>query len=679
MKEVAIFYRDRINQPAIMHLQDNFYNVFGDFINITNYYTNEIPDGKKIVADVYILCYEESLRDLFGHVDDFSRVVIMTRSFRQKYLKPVIDLPAGTGVLVVNDSKESILQTIYMIYELGIGHLRLIPFEKSVAAAHGYDHIDTAIVTHDSEHLVPDFIKNVINIHNREVSFETFHKVMDILGLENTIVRSNLLRKIKEDIDSGERFINSYMSSFLKDRMLNDVADESSLAIVLLDLKNRIHYINEKAYGIFGLDQGQFFPVETVLPEKLSGGDVFDNEIITYKDVNYLAERSNISLLDEPIGFYITFQNENDLRESENKLSRKLRQTGFYARYSFSDIIHCSLAMDSCIRIAKKAASSDYTVLIRGESGTGKELLAQSIHNYSPRKSYRFVAVNCAAIPESLLESELFGYEEGSFTGAHKGGKPGLFENASHGTIFLDEIGDISPNLQTRLLRVIQEKQIMRVGSGKIIDIDTRIIAATNADLEARVAKGDFREDLFYRLNVIPLSIAPLRRRKDDILPLLKVFLGKRFQDLTPSDHAGLLAYNWPGNVRELENAASYYRTMGQLPDYILRAAGVQPSEDIFAERPEAESHDDGAAETDPDDLKITVLKIIAACSSAYSGIGRGKIMEELSARGLSAGEGVLKRCLSELKTSGLIESGSGRGGSHLTEKGAAALEKEKS
>ena len=385
----------------------------------------------------------------------------MTRSFRQKYLKPVIDLPAGTGVLVVNDSKESILQTIYMIYELGIGHLRLIPFEKSVAAAHGYDHIDTAIVTRDSEHLVPDFIKNVINIHNREVSFETFHKVMDILGLENTIVRSNLLRKIKEDIDSGERFINSYMSSFLKDRMLNDVADESSLAIVLLDLKNRIHYINEKAYGIFGLDQGQFFPVvETVLPEKAFG-----------RRPSLIMRSSPIKTLttSPKDRIYLFWTNQSDFTshfrmrticaKAKNKLSRKLRQTGFYARYSFSDIIHCSQAMDSCIRIAKKAASSDYTVLIRGESGTGKELLAQSIHNYSPRKKLSFCSRQLRRHTGiSAGRSELFGYEEGSFTGAHKGGKPGLFENASHGTIFLDEIGDISPNLQTRLLRVYTGK-----------------------------------------------------------------------------------------------------------------------------------------------------------------------------------------------------------------------------
>lgn len=149
--------------------------------------------------------------------------------------------------------------------------------------------------------------------------------------------------------------------------------------------------------------------------------------------------------------------------------------------------------MKQCIKVAKKVASSDYTILIRGDSGTGKELLAQSIHNYSTRKNYPFVAVNCAAIPENLLESELFGYEEGSFTGAKKSGKIGLFEHAHHGTIFLDEIGDISPSLQTRLLRVIQEKQIMRVGSDKLINIDARIIAATNADLEQRVNDGRFR------------------------------------------------------------------------------------------------------------------------------------------------------------------------------------------
>ena len=569
MKEVAIFYRDRENPEAIKHLEDNFYDVLGGYIHITNYYTNEFEPGQQIDADVYILCYEESLIDLLGHIDDFTKVVVMKRNIKQQYLQPVIDLPAGTSVLVVNDSRESILQTMYMIYELGVSHIKLIPFEPLVSQSNGYESIDTAIVTEMSEHLVPPHIKNVLNIHNRDVSFETFRKVISVLGLNNAHIHGSLLRKIRDELDTGADYINSFLSNFLKDSMLDNIINDSSRLIILVGKNDQVHFINEMAYGVFQIECGQTFPEKEILPARLLELKSFRDELIKFNGINYMAEKTDISLMDEHVGSYLILQNENDLREKESNMSRMLRQTGFYARYTFSDIIHRSAPMRTCIDMAKKAALSDYTILIRGESGTGKELLAQSIHNHSARKKYPFVAVNCAAIPENLLESELFGYEEGSFTGASKGGKPGLFEHAKHGTIFLDEIGDISPNLQTRLLRVIQEKQIMRVGSGKIVDIDARIIAATNADLEKKVANGDFREDLFFRLNVIPLSIVPLRHRKDDILPLLKVFLGRQFGLLSPADRRILMEYGWPGNVRELENAASYFRTMGQIPGYI--------------------------------------------------------------------------------------------------------------
>ena len=214
MKEVAIFYRDRENPEAIKYLEDNFYDVLGGYIHITNYYTNEFEPGQQIDADVYILCYEESLIDLLGHIDDFTKVVVMKRNIKQQYLQPVIDLPAGTSVLVVNDSRESILQTMYMIYELGVSHIKLIPFEPLVSQSNGYESIDTAIVTEMSEHLVPPYIKNVLNIHNRDISFETFSKVISVLGLNNAHIHAALLRKIRDELDTGADYINSFLSNF---------------------------------------------------------------------------------------------------------------------------------------------------------------------------------------------------------------------------------------------------------------------------------------------------------------------------------------------------------------------------------------------------------------------------------------------------------------------------------
>ena len=677
MKELAIIYRSMCNPAAIEYLENNFYSVLGDYVNITNYYMNEVDADEMIEADAYVICYEDILSSLVGHIDDFSKVVVMTRSIQQKYLHPVMEIPAGTRVLVVNDSRQSILQTIYMIYELGIGHLMLIPFDENLAASGGYDDIDTAIVTTDSKPLVPKHIAHIYNIYNREISFETFHKVISLLGLQNSYVHGNLLKKIKDDMDTSIDYINSYMSSFLKDQMLNNVVDGSSQAIILLDSRGTVHYVNEQAAFTFGIEPNDIFVQNQYLPETLASSDAFENEMVVFKEGNYLVKKINISLLDESIGCCLIFQNEKDLRESENHLSRKLKQSGFYARYTFNDMIHQSPPMQQCISMAKKAALSDYTILIRGASGTGKELLAQSIHNYSPRRKYPFVAVNCGAIPDSLLESELFGYEEGSFTGAKKSGKLGLFEHAQHGTIFLDEIGDISSSLQTRLLRVIQERQIMRVGSGKIIDIDVRIIAATNADLEKRVSEGKFRSDLFYRLNVITLNLAPLKDRKADILPLLKVFLGKKYNNLLPKEQEALLRYSWPGNVRELENAASYYRIMGQLPEYLPAGTSAEPdyikSDDCFGA---VFQNDDMAGK---DYIMKKILKIILSESTPYVGIGRGAILQSLYKENINIGEGLLKKYMAELKKNGLIHTGTGRTGSRITREGLLYIEGEKS
>ncbi|MFT4415652.1 sigma 54-interacting transcriptional regulator [Fredinandcohnia humi] len=234
------------------------------------------------------------------------------------------------------------------------------------------------------------------------------------------------------------------------------------------------------------------------------------------------------------------------------------------AKYTFDDIIGSSEEMEFAIEQAKLGAKTPATVLLRGESGTGKELFAHAIHNESKRKYNKFVRVNCAAITDTLLESELFGYEEGAFSGAKRGGKRGLFEEANNGSIFLDEIGELSLSTQAKLLRVLQEKEIIRVGATKPISIDVRVIAATNVNLEKGIAKGTFREDLYYRLNKIPIHIPPLRLRKQDIKGLAEHLLhkinqdyGRNIEGLTIEAISYLHEYNWPGNVRELENVLS--------------------------------------------------------------------------------------------------------------------------
>lgn len=261
------------------------------------------------------------------------------------------------------------------------------------------------------------------------------------------------------------------------------------------------------------------------------------------------------------------------IQDLESQIRRKLSEKGFRARYTFQDIIHQSHVIDRTIETARRYAASDSNVIIVGETGTGKELFSQSIHNSSSRKNGPFVAINCAALPENLLESELFGYVEGAFTGTSKGGKMGLFEQAHGGTLFLDEIGEISLSIQSKLLRVLQERQVRRIGDNKVIDVNVRVISATNKSLSKLAGMGRFRSDLMYRLDVLRLFLPPLRERENDVELLFLHLLNVHSQEtrrrapvLEPGAVSLLLQYPFRGNIRELKNIverASVLKTGG--------------------------------------------------------------------------------------------------------------------
>ncbi|GIW48609.1 MAG: sigma-54-dependent Fis family transcriptional regulator [Caloramator sp.] len=379
------------------------------------------------------------------------------------------------------------------------------------------------------------------------------------LGLVVAAVRS-IENQIKSE-ETNNKLIETY-------QYLNTIIESINFGIIALSKNGLIKNINQSACSMFNCIKEDLIerPIEDILPKWeeinkriLSGEKIIDEEIyfrIKGKSQKYIISLHSIQ--DEKgciIGSVLSFKNIQNVYNLINKY------TGMKARYTFDDIIYKSNNMKKIIEYSKSISDSPSTILITGESGTGKEILAQAIHNNSNRRDFGFVAINCGAIPENLIESELFGYDEGAFTGAKRGGNPGKFELANGGTLFLDEIAEMPLDMQVKLLRVLQEGCITRIGGNKYIDVDVRIIAATNKNLLQEVKEGRFREDLYYRISVIPIVLPPLRERREDIPLLIEHFLKikslklkKPIPKLSPILYEKMLSYNWLGNIRELEN-----------------------------------------------------------------------------------------------------------------------------
>ncbi|VBB07746.1 propionate catabolism activator [Lucifera butyrica] len=360
------------------------------------------------------------------------------------------------------------------------------------------------------------------------------------------------------------------------------VLDSIAEGIIFTDDQNRVIVYNPAAERIFRLPERAVvgsFVQETIPNTRMH--TVFEtgkSELGELQEIHggiIATSRSPIFLDGKPIGVVSVFEDITKIQQLEQQIRKQIHAKGFVAKHRFQDILTVNPQVSEVKELAALYATTDSSVLIEGESGTGKELFAQSIHNASKRAGRPFVAVNCAAIPEYLLESELFGYESGAFTGAKKGGKQGLFELAHNGTIFLDEIGEIPKALQARLLRVLQEKEIMRVGGDKLIPVDIRIISATNKNLESKIEQGEFRDDLYYRLNVFSLKLLPLRERKEDIPLLASSFLQQLnahadYELLEKELAPALKAYNWPGNIRELRNICERLALLLERPEQKL-------------------------------------------------------------------------------------------------------------
>ena len=392
---------------------------------------------------------------------------------------------------------------------------------------------------------------NCVGNLGREVLLITSGRESILRAVEEA---ANLLSVREEEQKNAQRF----------EAVLNFVHD----GVLATDQGGLLTVVNPVAEKIFDVQRDEVLglPVTTVIQDTridkvlASGSPEFD-QLQQAPAGHILTNRIPIRVDGEVKGVVATFQEVSQIEAAERKIRQNLYGKGMVTRYTFRDILTRDPQMKRLIKLAKDYAKTNATILIQGESGTGKELFAQSIHAYSPRAQGPFVAINCSALPPPLLESELFGYVEGAFTGAKRSGKIGLFEMAHNGTIFLDEIGEMDRTLQARLLRVLEERQVMRLGSDSLIPVNIRVLAATNQDLRRLASQGTFRVDLLYRLNVLNLPMTPLRQRKVDIAYLAEYFLSRyqtehrrRIEAIPPQISELLERYEWPGNVRELKN-----------------------------------------------------------------------------------------------------------------------------
>lgn len=379
----------------------------------------------------------------------------------------------------------------------------------------------------------------------------------------------------------GSRLITTQYFKEWDMGILLDILENADNAIIVIDCKGTVVYINRfyaermgiKIEKLLGRNLYDIEPQAKLLRVMEEGGSYSENKVEYIKSLNIDSVGLAFPLFNsdkEKIGACAIFKDVTEVVDLTRRLQKSKEMVQYLASQleegelpiSFQSYISQNKELKKTLSLAAKVANTNCTILIQGESGVGKEVMAKCIHNASNRRERPMIKVNCASIPENLLESELFGYEDGAFTGARKGGKLGKFELANKGTILLDEIGDMSLTMQSKLLRVLQEKELERVGGTKTIKLDVRVIAATNQNLEEMVEKNEFRSDLYYRLHVVPIHIPALRCRREDIMPLVRYFIsrnsGSENVDLTPGATRMLEEYGWPGNVRELQNVIEY-------------------------------------------------------------------------------------------------------------------------
>lgn len=676
-----------LNPYACEQVRQQLMQYLGGYIQVKTWcLKDDNVDMEELNSDLYISSSMPVYNEVLKRLPPGKRVLVADRTLEIDSLDEILALPPGSEALVIGSWEETAIEKISLLREFGISKIQLYPYWQGCTdyPRHVWLAIDTG------QHQLPPEIKKVINIGVRALNLSTFVELIIELGLPRKIINEISQRYIATIIDSAMRRIMIAEQGEKLKRRLQVILNTVDQAIIAIDESHQVVVFNpaaEKQLGIpaeavIGENAGDLIP-EIDFHTVFYTGENLVNSIRRIRNSYYVVNTIPIvDHINKVAGAVSTLKPINEVQELDTKVRRELKRKGNVAKYTFADIHGESRILKKSVELAKKFAGTDLTILIEGASGTGKELFAQAIHNYSPRRNAPFVAINFAALPDNLVESELFGYEEGAFTGAKRGGKAGLFEEAHTGTIFLDEIGDASLEVQKKLLRVLEEKEVRRIGSGTVTPINVRVIAATNQNLQQLVNQGKYREDLYYRLCTIQVRIPALKERKEDIPLLIHFFAQKLYQreiKLEPQVLNFLTNYAWPGNIRELQNVVNYLCgstgphekiTLNHLPSYL--ASNTACAGDGLSHSREGLQKE--IANIVEEFIRRGSLEHLRWIMNEFQrqaifnrSVGRNMLVKSLAQHHLHCPEHKVRRLLKCLELAGFITVGTTRQGSTLT------------
>ncbi len=539
----------------------------------------------KKLADLFVEVADEMNKDVEVFIGDLQEGVNIAKDLEDKGYEVVIS--RGGTALAINDhtSNLSVVEVVVNGFDLirvlnearqYSGKIAIVGFRQFTYGLEDLDYImdiDIKVITlgegsyNNFDYIEKLLIKTKEEGYNCLVGDNISIKIASKLGMNHYLIRSGK-SSLAQAILEAERILRIKNEEMEKTQRIKGIIDSVNDGIISLDKNGTIQIFNSRAEEILGYKAEDVLGVNLskVIPQinyqKVLANDSIEvDKFYRLNNIELLVNIISIKIKGISAGLVITFQKAANIQKKEKTIRKELFLKGYTADKSFDNIIGESQAIQNAIKEAKKYARENLPLLIYGETGTGKELFAQAVHNFSLKSREPFVAFNCAAVPEELLESELFGYVGGAFTGASKKGKTGLFEQAHGGTLFLDEIGEVSLSTQAKLLRVFEERKIRKIGDDRLTPVDVRLILATNKSLSELVKEGRFREDLYYRINVLRLNLPALRDRESDIPLLVKYFIdnsnkktNRSIRGISTKGMELLKKLNWPGNIRQLEN-----------------------------------------------------------------------------------------------------------------------------